>query len=315
MKLLKPKATLLAFLLGGLSSFALGCVVSIGGSTSAGTEEKCGDALTNSHPEGDQCFCDIGYDWCTSDPSDYDCCKVPSKPPAGCMSEHNKEINGECFCDSGYTWCNPNDANDYSCCESNQGGSTSGSSGGTDSDGSSSAGSTSSSETDGGVCADYEEPSGECTDGQIWCTNTVACGPEGSSRWECVGGVWQKVDPAIDDQDCQLNDFDFSYGCVDLDPQDLIDNKCGSGPGTPCSNSDADYCGDADTLYYCEWGKLSTYSCLQQCQEVGRDMVTFDYGECGEQGGVIACLCCDFDEPGCGGGGSSSSGGGSSTTL
>jgi len=170
----QPKSSVITCLLGGVSAFLLGCVVSVGNSTDAGTMKQCGDLLTNSHQVGDQCYCDVGYNWCTSDPNDYECCKVPAKDPASCDSEHNVVQDGECYCEEGYTWCS-DDPNDYSCCASSQG-----TTGGTTTDGTTDGTTegttgtttpeTTTDGTTGGDCVFTEPPAG-CEPGTFFCTN------------------------------------------------------------------------------------------------------------------------------------------------
>jgi len=309
----QPKTSLLACLLGGLSAFAVGCVITVGEDGDAGANE-CGDLLSHSEQVGDQCFCDAGYDWCTSDPDDFDCCKTTPKPSDDCNEANNEVVDGECFCAQGYTWCT-DDPDDFSCCESNQGENTSqsGTGTGTDSEtnGTESDSGTTSSETEGLVC-DLPPPPESCDPETelAFCTSTEESCTQESEYYICNGGVWELGNGDID---CDLIGFDFSYGCIDENR--VVDQLCGTGPGTPCANSDADYCGDDDILNYCVHGKLGATSCLEQCQILGDDMgVTYDFGSCGEQEGEFKCLCCDEVDEGCGEDGGSSSSSSSSSS-
>jgi len=298
----QPKSTLLASLLGGLSAFALGCVITVGETGDAGAEEECGDLLTHSYQDGDQCFCEIGYDWCTNNLNDYDCCKIPPKNVDQCDQPNNEIKDGECYCAAGYTWCS-DDANDFSCCESNQGENTGGSESGTGTgtdgtDSTSETGGTTDAETGGMIC-EAQDPVDPCdpADEIAFCTTiTDECVGE-SEYYTCdAGGSWQ---PADGTEECEFSGYDFTYGCVDTG--DAVEQLCGTGPGTPCSNNDPDSCSDGDTLNYCTYGKLGATSCLQQCQEIGDDRgIQYDFGSCGEQEGAFKCLCCDLDEEGCG---------------
>ncbi len=309
----QPKTTLLACLLGGLSTFAMGCVITLGNDSDAGAPEECGDLLTNSYQDGNECFCEVGYEWCTADPKDYDCCKATPKPADNCTEPNNELIDDECFCAAGYKFCSE-DPTDYSCCESNQGESTSDSEG-TSGTTSESDGSTTVSETGEMMCMDLQDPPESCDpDTELaYCTTTDESCIGESEYYTCQGGAWVLTDG---DADCLFDGvYDFSYGCIDDGVK--IDQVCGVGPGTPCVNSDPDSCSDDDTLNYCTYGKLGALSCLTQCTEIGDDMGnTYDFGSCGEQEGAFKCLCCDFDDPGCGDAGtSSSSGGGSSSST
>ena len=315
----QPKNTLLSSLLGGLCAFAVGCVITVGEDGDAGAPDECGDLLTHSEQVGDECFCDAGYDWCTSDPSDFNCCKQTPKGVDQCNQPNNQVIGNDCFCAQGYDWCT-NDLNDFSCCKSVQGentgsdsGSQSGTGTGTDT-GTETEGGTTVSETGGMICEGELQPPPASCDSETelaYCTSTFDDCVEESEYYTCgPDGVWQ---PADGDPDCELLGYDFSYGCVDNG--ELVEQLCGAGPGTPCSNADPDYCGDADVLNYCLYSKLGAVSCLEQCQVVGDGMgVTYDFGSCGEQEGEFKCLCCDLDEEGCGEEGTTGgSTGGSST--
>jgi hypothetical protein len=297
----QPKSTLLACLLGGISAFALGCVITVGESTDAGTEEKCGDLLTHSFEENGVCYCDLGYDWCNpNDADDYDCCKVNPKGSEGCDQANNVVVDGECFCEAGYTWCNPDNADDFSCCKSNQGeGSTGTDSGtGTESD---TSGGTTDAETGDLMCeGEYIAPEDPCDyeGGELaYCTTLTEMCVEESEYFICdTSGTWV---PDSGDTDCQFLDWDFSYGCVWNG--DVVEQVCGNGPGTPCSNNDPDTCIDTDELNYCLHGKLTAVSCLELCTVTGdEEGITYDFGSCGEQEGEFKCLCCDLDDPNCG---------------
>ncbi|MEZ4385551.1 MAG: hypothetical protein R3A79_29810 [Nannocystaceae bacterium] len=296
----QPKSSLIACLLGGISAFALGCVISVG-NDDAGSEKGCGDLLTHSYQDGDQCFCDSGYNWCNaSDPDDYTCCKDTPKQPDSCNQPHNVVIDNSCYCESGYTWCNPDNADDFSCCESSQSSGSSGSDAGTGTDSDSNGTTDAETETGSAMCdGEYEAPPESCDPATelAYCTTlTEMCAGE-SEYFICdTNGTWI---PGDGDLDCQLLEWEFSYGCVW--EGDVIEQICGNGPGTPCSNNDPDSCADGDVLNYCAYSKLSAVSCLEQCTVTGdEEGITYDYGSCGEQDGEFKCLCCDFDDPNCG---------------
>jgi len=293
-----PHKNLLATLFSGLSAFALGCVISVGGDGDAGSKKECGDAFTHSVNQGGTCFCEAGYDWCTQDPEDYTCCKEPGKDQGTCDQPHNVVDGGSCVCEMGWKWCNPDDLNDYSCCESSQGG--------TGTSGTSTSGGTSSGESETGgttgapVCNEAQDPPAACDPATelAFCTHPESCGAEGSKYYICQDGVWVEQTQADQDAVCKLDGWDFSAGCVDTGTQ--VDLVCGNGPGTACTTGQPDSCGDTDQLLTCVEGKLNALSCLYQCQELGDEMgITYDYGECGEQNGEIQCLCCDEGDPGC----------------
>ena len=297
---------LLATLLTGLSAFAIGCVVSVGGDTDAGTQKECGAPFSNSVVVGDTCYCEAGYTWCNPNAADdYTCCEEEGKTGTceGANLVPDPNNANQCVCDQGYDWCNPADPNDLSCCESMAGGTS-----GTTTDGTTSAGGETETETGAGttttgpeVCEDAQEPPATCDpDTELaFCTHPESCGPEGSKYYVCLEGAWVEQGQTEQDKICKLDGHDFSAGCVD--DGSSADLFCGDGPGTPCTTGEPDSCGDVDTLLYCTYGKQSALSCLDQCQNVGdRQGITYDYGECGEQDGEIVCLCCDFEEEGCG---------------
>jgi hypothetical protein len=309
MKLINKSQYLLSALFGGFCAFTLGCVISVGPGDDSGSEKKCGDLLTNSFEQGGTCFCKAGYDWCNAnDPDDYTCCEEKDKPGSACDQPNNVIVNEQCVCDVGFNWCNPDDLADYSCCEDGGAGTTTG---GTTTEGTSegtSEGTTagSESESDGGTgdpgCASAYEVPASCDEVNepFFCTHPDTCTPEGSKYYVCQGGVYVEQTQATGDAGCVSDGYDFYAGC--LDTNSGIDIFCGVGPGTPCTTGSADSCeANGDELLTCTYGKLSAKSCLYECMVEGdRRGVTYDYGECGEQGGAIQCLCCDFDEEGCG---------------
>jgi len=187
----------------------------------------------------------------------------------GAPDSYSYQIGDECSCVSGYVWCSENPT-DYSCCAEEQ------------------------------LC-DLAPPPDACDPAleSAYCTSTrLECLAE-SQYYSCdQDGSW-----SLDEGTslCMLSGYDFSYGCVDNADAGLVENLCGTGPGTPC-DGEPDSCADDDTLTFCAYERLGAISCIQQCQEVGDNMgVTYDYGSCGEQSGEFRCLCCDLEDPGCGG--------------
>ena len=280
-----------ALLLGALglaSGTVLGCVIVSGG----GTSKECGDVGTHSQIQGDQCVCDAGYEFCTADPDDKSCCKIDS----GCPDPNSFFSDGQCFCDAGYSWCNPDDPNDLSCCAGGGSGGTTGGKG------------TAGSGTGGGMqCQPGNEPDpADCsaaTEGSLFCSHSdpqqVGC----ATLWECKGGQWVDA-TATADATCQFDGWEWAYGCYDDAMAMEIKLVCGSGPKTDCDDSTASFCVDNDSIHYCRFGKLTEASCNEICQTIGdENLVTYDYGECQEDGGAADCFCCDIGDPGCSGGG------------
>jgi hypothetical protein len=285
----------LLFLTAGLFGVAVGCTV---GSGDLGGPHDCGGVGSHSeiNEETDECECDPGYVWCNpEDPEDYECCSED----VYCPDPNSHAFAGECVCDDGYEWCYPDDPDDLSCCEADDGGTGTDDGGtGTD-DGGTDDGSTG----DGGDdCPPGDPPPDDppCTDGDMWCTSADANCP--GDYYVCEGGEW-----ALDEETgtlwCTDEGYDFQHGCYDDLEEEVIYFLCDYGPGTPCDGTEV-VCADSDTIEECKHGKLTQDSCLRICQEEGdAGGASYDWGECGEQDGSIECLCCDYDEPGCGDGG------------
>jgi hypothetical protein len=299
--------TRLASLFGFFSAFALGCVISIGGDDAG--NGGCGGPLDHNDAN---CVCDNGYERCNA--SGTDCCLKQPKP--GTCDDPNSELQGDqCYCKIGYTWCT-DDPNDLSCCEdpgqtsNGTGGATDGGTGGTTSDVP-----TTSAGTTGGpaVCNDVKTPDGSCMDGQVACSHSKdTCTPEGSIYYVCVGGMWVDQTDTLDAQ-CKLEQYDFSYGCVDT--AEGVEIDCGEGSGTACQSAPSS-CLDSNVLASCQWGKQSETDCFKQCTEIGEMGVLYDFGSCDLDGMTMEykCLCCDEGDQDCPiNGGGTSTGGGSST--
>ncbi len=256
----------------GMSTDASASSTSVG--TETGGEGVCGAPDSFSYQTGDDCFCVLGYEWCSDDPTDFTCC---SQTPGICDGPYNQQIAGQCLCVEGYTWCS-DDPTDYSCCEESDTSDTG----------------------DTGTMCDLTPLPESCDPERelAYCTSTTQECLAESEYFICdASGVWVPEDGSLE---CILSDYDFSYGCIDESGRGTITQICGLGPGTPCDDV-ADTCSDEDMLRFCAYGKLGTLSCQTQCQNVGDSMgVLYDYGSCGAQDGAFKCLCCDFEDPGCG---------------
>ncbi len=301
---LLTKSHHLSWCLSSLAGLAVGCVLA----ADVDQSKECAGENTNSVLDGDQCYCEAMYEWCNPDiDDDYTCCLFDS---GECNNGSTKNVNGEELCCSvGYDWCS-SEPDDARCCWQGGGhetgqdtsgdvGSETGT-GGTDTGGSS--------EDAGGTTAPPPETCDQV--GTHWCTHSEAEGSQGSQYYACNGSEWVE-DPTWADTQCQGEGYDFGYGCVTK--SDGVYADCGNGPGTACSN-EAAACNNTDVIEFCKNGRLSQDSCNVSCTEVGDGTATYDYGECGEQDGVIECLCCDFDEPECGNGGSEGSSSGASSS-
>jgi hypothetical protein len=289
----------LLILSAGLVGLAVGCTV---GGDVAGRHE-CGGVGSHSeiNEETDKCECDADYVWCNpDDPDDFECC-----PEEGYCPDENSHIDafGDCVCNAGFEWCT-DDPDDLSCCEVDDGGTDDGGTGtgdgGTD-DGGTGTG-------DGGDdCPEGELPDDDvpCDDGNMWCTSTDENCP--GDYYVCEGGEWV-LDTETGTLWCTDEGYDFQHGCYDDEEELTIFFICDYGPGTDCEGTDVE-CVDSDTIQECKHGKLTQDSCERICTEVGdAGGALYDWGECGEQDGVIECLCCDFDDPECGGGGDTGTG-------
>jgi hypothetical protein len=223
-------------------------------------------------------------------------CVITLGPLEPCDSgnDNHKNSDGTCECNVSYIWCNPDDTADLSCCDDPDwtGGSgasgTSGASGDGDGD-----------ETSGdgdGTGTTGTPPPEDCdtmTD-VFWCTHSEAMGPEGSELYVCNAdtGKWELDTDNLGDQNCALDGWDFSYGCVDSTTEVIF--ECGTGPGTPCTTGDPATCADMDLLDECIYGKTTQTSCQWFCENEGVGGVTFEFGECAVDAQDVAdCDCYD----------------------
>jgi cyclophilin family peptidyl-prolyl cis-trans isomerase len=228
-------------------------------------------------------------------------CIVTLGPIEPCESGENNKLddNGDCECRIGYEWCDPNDNTNLNCCDDdNADSATSGPGDGDptgDGDGDPGDGD--------GDCTPGELPPETCTveeEGYFWCTNSDATDPSCSQFFICQGGIWTE-NAGLMDENCMLDNYDFAYGCYD-DGMTVV-FECGDGSGAPCTDGDPAFCIDDDQLGTCVWGKETADSCLAFCMEEGIEGTTYEYGECDDITipDMVACVCCDLDEPGCGG--------------
>jgi len=275
-------SVVLALVGAGLGS---GCIIAAGG----GDSNACGSQASFSHVgANDMCYCDAGYTWENpDDETDFDCVLVPGKGSgaAACDEPYSSLFVDECYCDYGYKWCVPDDPNDYTCCLDDAQDSAGG---GDDETGDETAGDT------GGV----EPDPADCTvdnEGVSFCSNTSAMGPEASRYWVCMGGAWVES-PAVGDESCIFDGYEFAYGCVDSGT--AVEFICGNGPGTACERDSSACDPDGITINYCLYGKLTTDSCTRICMEEGDDMgITYDSGLCDLT--TNECFCCDMGQEGC----------------
>jgi hypothetical protein len=298
---------------GALFGLSLGCIIS----TNGGSSDECGSTFSHSHEGSDgMCYCDSNYTWENpQDDNDYDCEYIGGRGDGSQCSEPNSDVrDGICYCDPGYIWCEPNDSDDFSCCldpaqDSNAGTVDTGTE--TAADTTASTGGVDDTGPEPGVDPDPADCNAD-HEGEYFCSHTAAMGPEGSTMWQCLGSVWTEVSQADLDALCVFDTYEFAYGCTDEgDLAGSVGTVCGFGPGTPCNGDDAT-CADDDLLDYCLYGKLSSASCLEVCQDPSQTM-TYDHGYCGEdpdEMGLFDCFCCDEGDEGCpiNEGGSSSSG-------
>lgn len=261
------------------------------------TSESDSGSLTcedpNSHLEGETCYCNDGYDFCSDDLDDLSCCPIGATTtdpgtttdvtpttavPTTAGPTSDDSTTGPVVTDGTSTAT----TTETSTATTEDTDTTATSEGTT---------------TGGEQCQGPQEPPDGCQDGQFWCTMSELCGPEGSEVFRCDNGVWLP-EPNIADDSCNLDGYDFAYGCID-DGQSVA-FICGDGPGTTCEATDPSSCADDVDLAQCVYGKLTHYDCLVQCTEVGDAMMTlYDHGFCGEDMGVSVCLCCDMGDPGC----------------
>lgn len=299
--------TRLASLFGFFSAFALGCVISIGGDDAGNGGcggpldhndancvcdngyERCNASGTdcclkqpkpgtcddpNSELQGDQCYCKIGYTWCTDDPNDLSCCEDPGQTSNG------------------------------------TGGATDGGTGGTTSD----VPTTSAGTTGGpAVCNDVKTPDGSCMDGQVACSHPDTCTPEGSIYYVCENSMWVDQTSTLDQQ-CKLDGYDFGYGCLDTAEGVAVYCGEGSGTacqGAPSSCLDSNVLASCTYGKQSETDCLK--QCTEKGDGMGV-LYDFGSCDIDPMSMAYACVCCDEGDEGCPiNGGGTSTGGGSST--
>jgi hypothetical protein len=247
-------------------------------------------------------------------------CVLTLEPIEPCASGSNNKLddNGECECRIGYEWCDPDDATNLDCCDSDVG-DTSGDGDGDsntsvgDGDGDTATGDGDGDTGDGdgepgdgdgdgdGDCTGVEFPPETCLpeeEGSVWCTNTDMAQPQCGQFFVCENGMWVE-DTVAGDESCMFDNYDFSYGCYDNGMEVVF--PCGDGSGAPCTDEPA-LCTDPDLITYCQFGKETTDSCLDFCQNEGIEGMTYEHGYCDDvtEPDNVACACCDLDQPGCG---------------
>ncbi len=238
----------------GTSSAETTTTTTSGGGETGG-ELACGAPGTNSYQDGDNCFCEISYEWCTPDLDDYTCCPVDVWSSCGAPGSHSVAIEAECFCEVGFAWCDPVDAANYLCCGENL------------------------------ACEDTAEPGPMCDlrGDSMFCSNPLLCGPWESVAYACEGGAWVPLGSDELDAQCLAVGDDFAYGCVSHEGGAEL--RCGVGPGDPCTEATVDTCADAELLTTCLYGRLSTLSCVDLCKIQGANG-----GSCvGEMPGACEC--------------------------
>ncbi|EDM74413.1 hypothetical protein PPSIR1_27768 [Plesiocystis pacifica SIR-1] len=252
-----------SLLLGGIVGFGFGCIISLE------PIEPCDSGSNNKLNDEGECECLIGYDWCTDDPADLNCCDDDIGDDDTSSDDEVGTTTGDGDTDT---------------------------TGDGDTDTTTGDGDTTTGDGDGGTgtlppddCAPEEE-------GFFWCTHDADMGPQGSQLFICSGGAWVE-DTVTGDETCQFNGFDFSYGCVDNGVE--IQFECGDGSGADC-DADAAYCVDDTVISECVWGKETHTDCQYLCDTVGIEGVTYEYGECDDiDPDDVACYCCDSDDPDC----------------
>lgn len=244
----------------------------------------------NSYLDGDRCFCNVGYEFCTDDPDDLSCCAAddlttgtPTTVPGTTVDETTT---------TGPTTSLPPTTE----------GTTSttgptGTTGTTETTTEVTATTTEGTTTGVPECMGAQPPPDTCISGQFWCTQTEACGPEASELYRCDEGAWI-LEPNLAKDSCNFDGYDFAYGCVD--DGSAVVFICGDGPGSDCEPADPATCPNEQTLSQCLLGKLTHFDCLVQCTEVGdANMTLYDHGFCGDDNGDNVCLCCDMGDRGC----------------
>ncbi|MFZ6186076.1 hypothetical protein [Nannocystis pusilla] len=284
---LPRKIALLALL--GLAS---ACIIG-GGNTTNTSDSDTGEFVCddpNSYLDGETCYCNEGFEYCSDDLNDLSCCPVEDTTTVSSVGTTTVEPTST---SEPTTTTGPGTTESTTLPETSSTTTTTEATASTTETTETSEGTT----TGGVECQGEQPPPENCQNGQFWCTMTEACGPEGSQVYRCDGATWV-LEPNLAKDSCSFDGYDFAYGCVDTGK--TVEFICGDGPGTPCENSDPASCEDDTNLNTCIYGKLSQFDCFVQCTEVGDAMMTlYDHGFCGEDMGTSACLCCDMGEPGC----------------
>ncbi|MDC0719174.1 hypothetical protein [Nannocystis bainbridge] len=263
------------------------------GNTTTSTDSDTGQFVCddpNAYLDGEDCYCNDGFEYCTDDPDDLSCCPVADTTSSPSVGTTTVEPTSTSEPTTTTTDSTDTDSTTIPATSST---ST------TDETASTTETSDTSESTTTGVeeCRGEQPPPDSCKNGQFWCTMTEACGPEGSQIYRCDGDTWV-LEPNLAKDSCNFDGYDFAYGCIDNGKS--VEFICGDGPGTACENSDPASCADEVNLNTCIYGKLAEFDCFIQCTEVGDDMMAlYDHGFCGEEMGTSACLCCDMGEPGC----------------
>ncbi len=240
---------------------------------------KTGDCdQPNSFVEGDQCFCEDGYNWCSEAADDFTCCEDPDQAQTDGNTPTGGDDDGD---DDGMT---DDTAGDMADSESGVADDTMG----------------------GDVCeetpatpSEVEPLAEDCTkegEGLEFCSNLEAEGSAGSRYWQCTGGAWVEM-PDFPTEVCQLDGSDFAKGCYD--DGEFVQFDCANGPGSDCSGAECSGCLDSDIIQECDQNKLEEASCLEICTTVGDGKVTFDFGECVDGEAGPECACCDEGDEGC----------------
>ncbi|MEZ4426351.1 MAG: hypothetical protein R3A51_01525 [Nannocystaceae bacterium] len=165
------------------------------GTTTEPGLDECGGPGSNSYVDGDLCYCDLGFAWCSVDPTDFTCC------PCG---EHQHAEDGVCLCNEGYEPC---EGDPSSCCGVEPMGCPN-------------------------AAPPPEDPCDPQTE-LAYCTHPERCTPEGSAYYLCVDGAWALQEQPAQDQLCELDGFGFSFGCVDDGVGAYL--VCGHGSGEACT--------------------------------------------------------------------------------
>jgi len=272
-------------------ALAPACIITGSNTTITSDSDTDGEFVCddpNSYLDGETCYCNDGYDYCTDDIDDLSCCPIGDTTTASSVGTTTVEPTTT-------TAPTTEPATDTDATTVPATSSTSTTEGTTSTTAETTDGE--STTTGGPECMGAQPPPENCQNGQFWCTMPEACGPEGSEVYRCENNEWA-LEPNLAKDSCNFDGYDFAYGCIDNGK--AVEFFCGDGPGTPCENTDPDACADDTNLNSCIYGKLSAFDCFVQCTEVGDDMMAlYDHGFCGDDMGTSVCLCCDMGDPGC----------------